>query len=62
MVEEGLVREMDAPADSEAGGGRPRFYGITPAGRRILAHEVRRMQSFVEVARARRVLDGPDAT
>ena len=37
LVEDGLVVEVDAPAGAESGGGRPRFYRITPLGRRACA-------------------------
>jgi hypothetical protein len=52
----GLVDETDAPRDYEAGGGRPRFYRITPAGRRACADEAARLARFVDVARHKKLL------
>src|SRR5215470_5311558 len=34
LAADGLVVEVDAPPDAEIGGGRPRYYRITAAGRR----------------------------
>ena len=53
---EGLVVEVDAPKDAETGGGRPRFYRITPTGRRACAAEARRLAGFVEAARQKRLI------
>lgn len=62
MSEAGLVGEVDAPPDFESGGGRPRFYRITPLGRRVCAAEARRMERFVEAAREKRLLKRPRTT
>lgn len=56
LVADGLVVETDAPADAEPGGGRPRFYRITPLGRRACAAEAQRLASFVEAARQKKLL------
>jgi len=56
LVEDGLVVEVDAPADAETGGGRPRFYRITPPGRRACAAEARRLAGYVETARRKKLL------
>jgi DNA-binding PadR family transcriptional regulator len=56
LVADGLVAEIDAPADAEPGGGRPRFYRITPLGRRACAAEAQRLASFVEAARQKKLL------
>jgi DNA-binding PadR family transcriptional regulator len=53
---EGLVLEVDAPKDAETGGGRPRFYRITPAGRRACAAEAKRLAGFVEAARQKKLI------
>jgi hypothetical protein len=47
---------VDAPADAETGGGRPRFYRITPLGRRACAAEARRLAGYVETARRKKLL------
>ena len=56
LVEEGLVVEVEAPADVETGGGRPRFYRITALGRRSAAAEAERLAGFVDVARRKKLL------
>ncbi len=56
LVDVGLVVEVDAPADAAAGGGRPRYYRITPAGRRACAAEASRLAGFVETARRKKLL------
>ena len=56
LAEEELVVEIDAPAGVDARGGRPRFYRITPPGRRACAREAERLAAFVDVARRKKVL------
>jgi DNA-binding PadR family transcriptional regulator len=56
LVEEGLVVEVDAPADAEPGGGRPRFYRITAPGRRACGAEAQRLAGFVEAARRKKLI------
>ena len=56
LVDEGLAVEVDAPRDAEAGGGRPRFYRITPLGRRACAREAERLMGFVEAARQKKLI------
>jgi DNA-binding PadR family transcriptional regulator len=53
-----LLEEVDAPADYASGGGRPRFYRLTPSGRRLCAEEAERLSRYVAAARARRVIKG----
>ena len=60
MTEERLVAETDAPEGFVAGGGRPRFYCLTPIGRRACRTEADRHLRLVNAARAKRVL-GKDA-
>ena len=61
MTQDGWVREVDAPATFASGGGKPRFYAITPAGRKACAEEARRMAAFVEVARGKRLVSADKA-
>jgi DNA-binding PadR family transcriptional regulator len=61
LSERGWLRETDAPEDAPTEGGKRRFWEITAAGRVVLAEEVRRLESFVEAARAKRVLRGETA-
>jgi DNA-binding PadR family transcriptional regulator len=55
LVSRGLIREVEAPEGSPTEGGRRRFYGITARGRAALHREVRRLERFVRVARAKRL-------
>jgi DNA-binding PadR family transcriptional regulator len=54
MVSEGLIQEVEGAGGPQAGS--PRFFRITPAGRRACASEARRLEAAVELARARRLL------
>ena len=56
LVDAQLVTEIDAPRDAEPGGGRPRFYRMTPLGRRACAAEAERLAEFVDVARRKRLI------
>jgi DNA-binding PadR family transcriptional regulator len=56
MTAAGLVEEVDAPPTAEPGGGRPRFYRITRAGRRACALEAQRLAGFVQIARRKKLL------
>ena len=56
LEDQGLLLEVDAPHGAEAGGGRPRYYRITPLGRRACAAEARRLADFVATARAKKLL------
>ena len=54
---EGFIVEIDAPGPPQAGS--PRFYRLTPAGRRACAAEARRMAAIVDAARAKQLLKKP---
>jgi DNA-binding PadR family transcriptional regulator len=56
LVDAGLLVEVDAPADANSGGGRPRFYRISAAGRRACAAEAERLARFVDAARRKKLL------
>lgn len=56
LVSEGFVIEIEPPDGAEPGGGRPRYYRITPLGRRACAAEAQRLAAFVEVARQKKLL------
>ena len=56
MNEKGLVVETEASDGFVAGGGRPRFYRMTPAGRRACRAEADRHLRLVNAARAKRIL------
>jgi PadR family transcriptional regulator PadR len=61
MEDGGLIADVAAPADFTSGGGRPRFYRLTASGRRACAEEAERMSTFVEAARAKRLIKKPRA-
>jgi DNA-binding PadR family transcriptional regulator len=54
LTEEGLIAEIDGPAEPSAGS--PRFFTITASGRRACRAEAERLAGFVAAARAKRVL------
>jgi DNA-binding PadR family transcriptional regulator len=56
LVEAGLVIEIDVPRGAEPGGGRPRYFRITAAGRRACAAEAEQLASFVKVARQKKLI------
>ena len=51
---DGLIADTPAPGAPSAGS--PRYYRITPAGKRACAAEAQRLSAFVDVARAKRLL------
>ncbi|UCD23101.1 MAG: helix-turn-helix transcriptional regulator [Gemmatimonadota bacterium] len=61
MAEEGLVAETSMPASEQVAGGRPRYYGITKHGRKVLIDDVRRLSNYVSAARAKNLLRRSDA-
>lgn len=56
LTEAGWVAEVAPPADAAPAGGRPRYFGITPAGRRACAKEAERLAGLVDVARHKKLL------
>ena len=56
LVEAELVMEVGAPRDAQPGGGRPRFFRITPLGKRACAAEAQRLAAFVDAARQKRLI------
>ena len=56
LVDDGLVVEIEAPAAATPGGGRPRYFRITTAGRRACGAEAQRLAGFVDVARRKKLL------
>lgn len=56
LVDAGLLVEVEAPAQAETGGGRPRFYHLTAQGRRACAAEAERMAGFVDAARRKKLI------
>ena len=62
MQDAGLVTETRVPDSFQVTGGRPRFYRITPVGRRACAAEAERLSRIVEAARAKGLLKRPRTT
>jgi DNA-binding PadR family transcriptional regulator len=62
MTAAGLVDQAPTPRDFTAAGGRPRFYRITPFGRRACAAEAVRLAGFVDAARSKRLIKRPGTT
>ena len=58
MTALGYVTEIEAPADAAPSGGKPRFYRLTPLGRRSASAEAERLARMVDAARSRRLLKG----
>jgi DNA-binding PadR family transcriptional regulator len=59
MTTRGYVAEIEAPAGAPStGGGKPRFYRLTPLGRRTCAVEAERFARIVDAAREKRLLKG----
>ena len=56
MRREGLVEEIDPPAEIERDDPRRRYYRPTPFGRDVLAAEVARLAELVETARTLRLI------
>jgi DNA-binding PadR family transcriptional regulator len=58
MTDQGYVVETALPEGFSAGGGKPRFYRITPLGRKVCAAEAARLARIVGAAYDKRVLRG----
>ncbi len=56
MTDLGYVLETGVPDGFSSGGGKPRFYRITPTGKRACAAEAARMARIVGAARDKRLL------
>ena len=53
LGDDGLIRETAAPPGAVHGGGLPRYYELTEAGRACLRQELDRLESFLGAARAK---------
>lgn len=56
LLAAGLVEESGERGDPALDDERRRYYRLTEAGHRVAAEEARRLQSLVDVARARQLL------
>jgi DNA-binding PadR family transcriptional regulator len=52
LVDQRLIVEVDAPADERDS--RRRYYGLTAAGREVMALETRRLERLLAMARQKR--------
>lgn len=59
LEEEGLLGEVDGPAESGEGDSRRRYYAVTELGLRTTRAEARRLDEILGVARAKDLL--PDS-
>jgi DNA-binding PadR family transcriptional regulator len=55
LVDQGLIAELSEPPDEADHDGRRRYYSLTPAGRRAAMREADRLESLLEMARAKRL-------
>jgi len=56
---DGLIVESDERPDPALDDERRRYYRLTPLGRRVAAAEIDRMESIVEMARAKKLVPRP---
>ncbi len=54
LAHEGLLRPVAPPDDADVDA-RRKYFALTPAGRKMLTAEIRRLEGLVELARARRL-------
>ena len=57
MEARGLISESAPPTGAPTEGGKRRFYCITATGRHALRADVERLQAWVSVAQAKRVIE-----
>ena len=62
MGDAGFVVETRIPEAFQVTGGKPRFYRITPLGRRACALEAERFAQFVDAARSKGLIKRPRLT
>ena len=56
---DGLIVESDERPDPALDDERRRYYRLTPLGRRVAAAEIERLESIVEMARAKKLVPRP---
>jgi DNA-binding PadR family transcriptional regulator len=56
LLEQDLIAEVDAPANSGNDDERRRYYGITPRGVAVARAEIARLEGQLAAARSRRLL------
>jgi DNA-binding PadR family transcriptional regulator len=55
LVDQGLIAELGERPDASDHDGRRRYYSLAPAGRRAAMREADRLESLLEMARAKRL-------
>ena len=58
LLEEGLIEEVNFPADNKLRDERRRYYHLTAAGRQLARAEAERLADLLRVARARKIFRG----
>ena len=53
LLEDDLIREVDAPREEESSDARRRYYSLTPAGRQTARAEMERLRMMLRRASAR---------
>ena len=56
---DGLIVETDERPDMALDDERRRYYRLTPFGRKVAAAEIERLESIVEMARAKKLVSRP---
>ena len=59
MVEDGMVEEVEPPADDESGGPRRRYYRRTALGREVARAESERLRGLLDLAARQNMLSEP---
>jgi DNA-binding PadR family transcriptional regulator len=58
MVEDGMVEELDPPADDSSGGPQRRYYRRTAFGRALARAESERLRALLKIAAAQNMVHG----
>ncbi len=58
LLDEGLIEEVDSPADKKLPDERRRYYRLTTPGRQLARSEADRLADLLRVARAKKIFRG----
>jgi DNA-binding PadR family transcriptional regulator len=58
LLEEGLIEEVDSPADERLKDERRRYYHLTTPGRQLARAEADRLADLLRIARAKKIFRG----
>jgi DNA-binding PadR family transcriptional regulator len=56
LHEDGLIAECERPKDSIDSDNRRQYFRLTPFGRRVFAHEARRLEKLISAARDKNLM------